>query len=150
MTTYTASTTVAHDVTSAFGFIADPTNLPHYFPRVTAAELVEPQLVRTTAVVDEDRDGDDEPVTSDAWFHADPDNHEIRWGSPGDRNYHGSLSLRPDERQTGVDQTTIELSVTTVSDYPGVQDSLEQALAAITRRLDDIAAGAEPTSSSDG
>lgn len=131
MTTYTATTSVPHDITDTFGFIADPTNLPHYFPRVTAAELVEPELVRTTAVVDEDGDGNDEPVTSDAWFRADDDAHSISWGSPGQSDYRGSLALVQQDGGTRVD-----LSVTTVNDHPGVQESLDEALAAIARRLE--------------
>ncbi|PKW26565.1 SRPBCC family protein [Phycicoccus duodecadis] len=135
MTTYTASTTVTQHVGDTYDFVKDPTNLPHYFPRVTKAELVEPELVRTTAVVDADRDGSDEPVTSDAWFTHDDDAHAISWGSP-ESDYRGGLELTE-----GADGTTIELSITTVHDIPDVQQGLEESLAAIARRLEEISAG---------
>ncbi len=130
MTTYTATTTVPQDITDTFGFIKDPTNLPHYFPRVTKAELVEPEVVRTTAVVDANQDGTEEPVVSDAWFRADDAAHTISWGSP-ESDYQGSLALH--EKDGGTD---VELSVSTVHDIPDVQAGLEESLAAIAARLD--------------
>ena len=132
MTTYTATTTVPQALGDTYAFVKDPTNLPHYFPRVTRAELVEPELVRTTAVVDADQDGSEEPVTSDAWFTHDDAAHAIEWGSP-ESDYRGGLALS----EHG-DETAVELTVTTVHDIPDVQDGLEQALAAIAARLEEI------------
>lgn len=134
MTTYTASTTVTQQVGDTYDFIKDPTNLPYYFPRVTKAELVGPELVRTTAVVDADQDGKDEPVVSDAWFTHDDEAHAIAWGSP-ESDYRGRLELT----EHG-DSTTIELSVSTVHDIPDVQNGLEESLAAIVRRLEEVSA----------
>ena len=131
MTDYTATKTVPYDITDTFEFIKDPANLPAYFPRVTEAHLVEPELVRTTAVVDADQDGSDEPVESDAWFHVDEAAQAISWGSPGESDYHGSLELTESDGQT-----TLELSVTTVHDIPEVQQGLESALDAIAKRLE--------------
>ena len=132
MTTYTATTTVTQHVGDTYDFVKDPTNLPHYFPRVTEAELVGPELVRTTAVVDADQDGSDEPVTSDAWFTHDDEAHAIEWGSP-DSDYRGGLTI-----SEGDGGTTIELTVSTVHDIPEVQQGLEESLAAIARRLGEI------------
>lgn len=139
MTDYTATTTVPYDITDTFGFIKDPTNLPAYFPRVTDAKLVEPELVRTTAIVDADQDGSDEPVVSDAWFHVDEVAHEISWGSPGESDYHGSLALAESDGQT-----TLSLSVTTVHDIPDVQQGLDGALDAIAGRLEAMSNTSDP------
>lgn len=138
MTDYTATKTVPYDITDAFEFIKDPENLPDYFPRMTDAELVEPELVRTTAVVDADQDGDDERVVSDAWFTSDDAEHSISWGSP-DSDYRGSLQL--DE---GDGQTTLRLSLTTVHDIPEVQQSLDDALDKIAERLGALSATDDP------
>lgn len=135
MTTFTASTTVPQDLRDTYAFIQDPTNLPDYFPRVTSAELVEPELVRTTAVVDADQDGDEEPVTSDAWFRSDDAGSSVTWGSP-ESDYHGGLSLSESDGRT-----TIELSITTIHDIPDAQQGLDQALAAIAARLEEISNG---------
>jgi len=139
MTDYTATTTVPYDITDTFGFIKDPENLPDYFPRVSEAHLVEPELVRTTAVVDADQDGDDERVVSDAWFHVDEAAHAITWGSPGESDYHGSLAL---EEVDG--KTKLSLSVTTVHDIPEVQQGLDSALEAIAGRLESLSATDDP------
>lgn len=134
MTTYTASTTVPQSIEDSFAFIENPENLPYYFPRITKATIVGPELVRTTAVIDQDGADDtaDEPVTSDAWFRADNTGHQIEWGSPTNDQYHGSLEV------TETDNTTrLHLSLTTPTDYPGIQESLDEALAAIASKLAD-------------
>ena len=132
----TAPTPVSHDVTDAVDDIADPEHLPEYFPRMTEAHEVESGTVRTTAIVDADQDGSDEKVVSDAWFKADDADHSISWGSPGESDYHGTLRLHDD----GGSGTRIELSLTTPHDFDGMQQGLDDALAAIAGRLDEIAA----------
>lgn len=129
MATYLASTTVPQEIGDTYAYLKDPSNLPDYFPQMVQAEEVEPGLVRTTADVDADQDGDEERVTSDAWFRTDDEAHSVSWGSP-ESDYRGELAL-----SQGQGQTTIELSVTTIHDIPDVQDGLEEALAAIVRRL---------------
>lgn len=133
---YTATTTVSHDVTDAFDYICDPEHLPEYFPRMTEAHEVEAGTVRTTAVVDADQDGTDEKVVSDAWFKVDHSDHSISWGSPGESSYRGTLRLH-DDAGSG---TRIELSLTTPHDFDGMEQSLDESLAAIASRLDEIAA----------
>lgn len=135
MGTYTASTTISGEIADAYTYLKDPANLPDYFPKMVEAKELEPGLVRTIADVDPDRDGDEERVTSDAWFRTDDDAHSIAWGST-ESDYRGELSLTE-----GQDQTTIELSVTTVHDVPDVQDALEESLAAVTRRLQSASTG---------
>lgn len=135
MGTYTARTTVPQEVGDAYAYLKDPSKLPDYFPRMVEAKEVEPGLVRTTADVDADQDGEDERVTSDSWFRTDDDARSVSWGSP-DSDYHGGLVI-----SEGDGETTIELSVTTIHDIPDVQDGLEESLAAIAHRLQAASAG---------
>lgn len=135
MDTHTARTTVPQEVADAYAYLKDPSNLPDYFPRMIQAEEVEPGLVRTTADVDADQDGEDERVTSDAWFRTDDDARSVSWGSP-DNDYRGELRI-----SVGEGESTIELSVSTIHDIPDVQQGLEESLAAIARCLQEAATG---------
>jgi len=134
MTDYTATIDLPQSLDDSFAFIADPRNLPYYFPRITSAELVGPELVRTTAVIDQDGADDDngEPVTADAWFRSDPADHVISWGSPDNDEYHGRLSAEESD-----DVTRLNLTLTTSASYPGIQDSLDEALRSIAAKLAD-------------
>jgi len=134
MTAYTATIELPQSLDDSFAFIADPRNLPYYFPRITSAELVGPELVRTTAVIDQDGADDDngEPVTADAWFRSDPADHVISWGSPDNDEYHGRLSAEESD-----DVTRLNLTLTTSASYPGIQDSLDEALRSIAAKLAD-------------
>ncbi|GAA1624377.1 SRPBCC family protein [Catellatospora bangladeshensis] len=132
MTDYRAEKQIDQDVTDAFTYLSDPANLPQYFPHMKSAKLVAPELVRTTAVVDTDGDGTEEKVTGEAWFHADPDAHEITWGSPGSGDYRGSLKAA--ERDGS---TLLTLLIHTTDDHPGIQEGLDEALNAIAERLAD-------------
>jgi len=134
MTAYTATIELPQSLDDSFAFIADPRNLPYYFPRITSAELVGPELVRTTAVIDPDGANDDngEPVTADAWFRSDPATHGISWGSPDNDEYHGQLSAEESD-----EFTRLNLTLTTPSSYPGIQDSLDEALRSIAAKLAD-------------
>lgn len=134
MTDYTATIDLPQSLDDSFAFIADPRNLPYYFPRITSAELVGPELVRTTAVIDPNGVDDDngEPVTADAWFRSDPANHGISWGSPDNDEYHGRLSAEESD-----DVTRLNLTLTTSASYPGIQDSLDEALRSIAAKLAD-------------
>lgn len=129
-TAYRAEKQIDQDVTDAFTYVSDPANLPQYFPHMTSAKLVAPERVETTAVVDTDGDGDEEQVTGEAWFHADPDAHEITWGSPGSGDYRGSLKAA-----AAGGSTRLTLQIHTTDDHPGIQESLDEALDAIARKL---------------
>ncbi|TFD87020.1 hypothetical protein E3T61_14235 [Cryobacterium lactosi] len=134
MTTYTATISLPQSLDDSFAFMADPRNLPYYFPRITSAELVGPELVRTTAVINTDGadDASGEPVTADAWFRSDPAKHEISWGSPDNDEYHGTLVA-----EQGESSTRLHLTLATSASYPGIQDSLDEALTSIAAKLAD-------------
>ena len=127
MTTYTATRPIDGDTDAYFAYIADPENLPQYFPHMVSAHSQPDGTVETTAHVDTDRDGEEETVTSDARFDADFAAREIRWSAPGPHDYSGSLRL---------DDDTAHLTIDTSEDIPGIQQALDDALAAIAENLE--------------
>ncbi|WP_348789918.1 hypothetical protein [Leifsonia sp. NPDC080035] len=126
MTTYTATRPLDGNADEYFAYIADPENLPAYFPHMVSARSQPDGTVETTARVDTDRDGEEETVTSDARFDADYAAREIRWSAPGPNDYSGSLRL---------DDDTAHLTIDTTEDIPGIQLALEDSLAAIAENL---------------
>lgn len=126
MTTYTATHPIDGDADEYFAYIANPENLPAYFPHMVSAHSQPDGKVQTTAQVDTDRDGEEETVTSDARFDADYAAREIRWSAPGPNDYSGSLRL-----QDGAAHLTID----TTEDVPGIQQALDDSLAAIAENL---------------
>jgi hypothetical protein len=126
MTTYTATKPIDGDTDAYFSYIADPENLPQYFPHMVSAHERPDGTVETTAHVDTDRDGQEETVTADARFDADFAAREIRWSAPGPHDYSGSLRIA---------DGAAELTIDTTEDVPGIQQSLEDALDAIAANL---------------
>ena len=126
MPTYTAKRPLDGDADAYFDYVSDAENLPKYFPRMTEAHDVGDGMVETTAHVDADQDGKDENVTSEAKFDVDDASRTITWSSPGEHDYHGSLKLTDDG---------VELTIHTTAEYPGIQDSLDDALATIAANL---------------
>src|SRR6478735_1027081 len=122
MPTYTATRPLDGDAELYFDYIADPENLPKYFPRMTEAHELPDGKVETTAQVDTDRDGQDETVSSEAEFDVDRAAREVRWSAPGPHEYHGSLRLTDD---------AAELSIHTTHEHDGIQQALEESLEAI-------------------
>lgn len=130
MPAYTAQRTIDGDAEAYFDYVAEPTNLPKYFPRMSEAHLTGDGKVETTAQVDADQDGHDETVTSDVDFDVDRSSHTITWSAPGDHDYSGSIHL---------DDDRVELTIRTTSEFPGLQGSLDKALDAIARNLEELA-----------
>lgn len=126
MPTYTATRPLDGDADEYFDYIADPENLPAYFPRMTEAHELPDGKVETTAHVDADQDGTDETVTSEAEFDLDRAAREVTWSAPGPHDYHGSLKLTDDG---------VELTIHTTSEFPGMQEALDGSLAAIAENL---------------
>src|SRR4051794_5451601 len=97
MTQFERSIDLATDADAAFELLADVRNLPRYFDAITSAEPVDGgHAVHVTAAVG------GAPRDSDAWFEADQASRTIRWGSEGDNQYHGELTIAPSpDRSTG-------------------------------------------------
>lgn len=126
MPTYTARRPVAGDPEAYFDYVADPTHLPDYFPRMIRATRTNDGKVETVARADADQDGTDETVSAEAEFSADRSTHTIFWAARGENDYHGSLTLTRDGAT---------LRIHTHSDFDGFQQALEDALDTIARNL---------------
>jgi DNA-binding HxlR family transcriptional regulator len=70
-----------------FDYLSDVGNLPHYFAAMKSAEPGEGNEVHTVAEVDGHR------VEGDAWFTAEDGSRSMRWGSEGENDYAGELSV---------------------------------------------------------
>ncbi len=55
---------------------------------------------------------------------------EISWGSPDDDHYSGGFAV-----EEVADGTRLRLAIRTSASYPGIQESLEEALTSIAARL---------------
>jgi hypothetical protein len=127
MTTYThtAEADVAAD--TLFGFLADPRNLPRYFPQMTAAEPEGGETVHVEAEVHGDH------VEGDAWVRQDEPARRLLWGAEGPDDYHGELQV--DELEPGRSRITVSLHSVREANDDEVQSGLEQTVAALTQTV---------------
>jgi len=125
MTTYshTADADVPADV--LFSFLADPRNLPRYFPQMTAAEPEGGETVHVEAEVHGHH------VEGEAWVRPDESARRLAWGAEGPDDYHGELQV--DELEPGRSRITVALHSVREADGGEVQQGLEQAVAALAQ-----------------
>ena len=141
MADHSAETIVGADPDAVFDYLADVSHLPEYFPMMTAAEKVPGEdAVRTTAVLTPEVDGEprgegDRTVHGEAWFRTDADARRIAWGSEGSSDYHGEIRVEADG-----EGSRISLLIHSEQDHDGIDEGLEQSLAAI---VDQVGAGTE-------
>ncbi|RKT55288.1 SRPBCC family protein [Saccharothrix australiensis] len=108
-----------------FDFLAEPKNLPRYFPELTEVDPVGGDRVHVEA------DLGDRHVAADGWLRVDRDRRTLSWGTPGETDYHGELSV------TGQDAGRSEIVVTLHTERAGgpeIQRSLEEAVAVLAHR----------------
>ncbi|HEU5126745.1 MAG TPA: SRPBCC family protein [Glycomyces sp.] len=125
MTTYThtADADVAAD--TLFGFLAEPRNLPRYFPQMTAAEPEGGESVHVEANVHGDH------VEGEAWVRPNPAERRLEWGAEGPDDYHGELLV--DELAPGRSRITVSLHSVREAAGAEVQDGLERTVAALAQ-----------------
>jgi uncharacterized protein YndB with AHSA1/START domain len=123
MTTYTHTAEADVPADTLFGFLADPRNLPRYFPQMTAAEPEGGETVHVEAEVHGHH------VDGDAWVRPDQAARRLEWGAEGPDDYHGELQV--DEVEPGRSRITVSLH--SVREAPGdeVQSGLEQTVATL-------------------
>ncbi|HEY7596768.1 MAG TPA: SRPBCC family protein [Actinophytocola sp.] len=133
MTTYThtAEADVPADV--LFRFLAEPRNLPRYFPQMTAAEPEGGDVVHVAAEVH------GEHVEGEAWLHTRGMERRLEWGAEGPDDYHGELQV--DDLEPGRSRITVSLHSVREAGGDEVQRGLEEAVAALTQAA---AADADP------
>src|SRR5262245_58192830 len=101
MTTYTHTADADIPADVLFRFLADPQNLPRYFPQMTAAEPEGGETVHVEAEVH------GKHVEGEAWVRPDEAARRLSWGAEGPDDYHGAL--RVDEVEPGRCRITVEL-----------------------------------------
>lgn len=130
MADFSDSTSVSADPQRLFDFLADVSNLPRYFARMTDARSGDGEEVKTTA-----RMPDGQEVRGDAWFIVDEDQKRIRWGSEGDSDYHGSLEVTADD---GSSRVEVHLHTERVAaDDSEVPEGLRSTLTQIKQLVED-------------
>jgi hypothetical protein len=125
MTTYTHSAEADIAPDQLFGFLADPRNLPRYFPQMTAAEPEGGDTVHVEAQVHGDR------VSAEAWVRPDEHTRRLEWGAEGPDDYHGELKV--DEVAPGRSRITVSLHSVREAEGGEVQQGLEQTVAALAQ-----------------
>lgn len=100
-----------------FDHLSDVRNLPRYFQGMTSAEPVPGDAVRVTA-----RLPDGSTRSMEAWFKVDAQARRLDWGSEGESDYHGWLTLEP----VGDHRALVTVGLTTPDDEapPGLADTL--------------------------
>ena len=131
---YERSTTVAAPPGVLFDYLSDVGNLPHYFAAMKTAEPGEGNEVHTVAEVDGHR------VEGDAWFTAEGGSRSMRWGSEGENDYAGELSVAGDGDGSRV---TVKLH-SSHGEPEKIESGLEETLAAIKRNVEGNADPAAP------
>ena len=130
MADYERTHDVETDAARVYELLSDVTNLPRYFPAITAAEPVDGgDAVQTTAVIDPP-DQPEQEVHGEAWFRTDDDAQRLEWGSEGENDYHGSLTVTPNGSGA-----TLTLQLHSETDHEGVDASIDETLEKIDSLL---------------
>lgn len=130
MPSYTRTTKIDVDEDTAYAYLSKAENLPEYFPRITEVNKKSGDEVETTAVIDPPGEPE-QTVHGTAWFKTDDEAHKVEWGSEGENHYHGELDFDPD----GDAASTLRLTLSTESDHPGIEESIDETLATISKKL---------------
>lgn len=129
MGNFTGHTTVTASAESVFAYLADVSNMPSYFSRMTSARAGDGEEVHTTAKMP-----DGTEVEGEAWFRVDADAHRIEWGSEGPNDYHGHVDVTSDADRSSVE---VHLHTTRVEDGNAeVQDGVRETLSNIKRLVE--------------
>jgi uncharacterized protein YndB with AHSA1/START domain len=141
MAHHEVSTTVDVAPNILFEYLSDVQNLPNYLPRMTGVHETEPlpenaqgaearrpkePVHHEVEVTAEEPSG--QSVRSEAWIDVVEENRTLRWGAPGDSDYHGELEVG--FVADGTAQLTVRLD-TEHPDDPAIDDELRKAVEGI-------------------
>jgi carbon monoxide dehydrogenase subunit G len=104
-----------------FDYLSDVEHLPEYFPMITSARATG-GAVQTTAVI-EPPGQEKQKVEGEAWFTVADGERRLTWGSEGDNDYHGEISVEPDG-----DGSAVTFSLHTEADHDGIDDGIDDTL----------------------
>jgi len=125
MTTYTHTADADIPADVLFKYLADPRNLPRYFPQMTAAEPEGGDSVHVEAEVHGHH------VEGEAWVRPDKSARRLAWGAEGPDDYYGELQV--DELEAGRSRITVALHSVREAEGGEVQEGLEQTVAALAQ-----------------
>lgn len=91
MSEYIHSITIEAPPKEVFDYISDVDNLPDYIPTVRSAEPEKNNQVRLQG------EAAGHHYDSGGFFHVDEENMRVEWGSQENKNYSGSLIVKPNE-----------------------------------------------------
>ena len=114
MPDYSAETDVHAPADAVFRYIADVKNLPKYLPTVHSAAPQQGERVQVEGTANK------HDYSSDGWFKADNGARTVTWGSDGENDYHGKMSVTGDGSRSHVKVTI------TFSPKPEVAQSMEK------------------------
>jgi hypothetical protein len=146
MAHHEASTTVDVAANILFDYLADIQHLPQYLPRLTGVHPTAPtppeaqglearqprQPVHHEVEVTADEPSG-QTVRSEAWIDVVEENRSLRWGAPGDHDYHGELDV--EFVADGTSNLTIRLD-TSHPATPAIDEELRHALDTIKTTLE--------------
>jgi hypothetical protein len=143
MADYEASKTVDVASNVLFDFLSDVERLPEYLPQVDQAHLLhegpppsepyqlpEPSETGVEQVAVDVRPDDEHQVHEKAWIKVVQHGRKLRWGAPGEHDYHGELDV--DFIADGTSRVTVRLH-TEHAGGPDVERQLEETLATIKK-----------------
>jgi hypothetical protein len=120
MTTYTHTAEASLPADDLFRYLAEPSNLPRYFPQMTAADPQGGDSVHVEAEVH------GKHVEGDAWVHPRGMERRLEWGAEGPDDYHGELQVD----DLAPDRSRITVTLHSVREASGdeVQRGLEETV----------------------
>lgn len=148
MAHHEASTTIDVAPNILFDYLSELDNLPKYLPRLGDVHRTEPrpgeaqglEARRPKQAVHEDVEVTAEApsrreVHKDAWIEIVEENRSLRWGAPGEHDYHGELDV--DFVADGTSRLTVRLDTK--------HDSGDEIDRALDNALDGIKSSLEGT-----
>lgn len=114
MPAYSDQTDVQAPADAVFRYVADVKNLSKYLPTVHRAEPEAGERVRVEGTANHHE------YTSDGWFKTDEATKTVTWGSDGENDYSGKMSVSGDGSRAQV-KVTINYSP-----KPDVAKSMEE------------------------
>ena len=128
MAEYTGTTTIDVSAATLFAYLANPENLPEYFPRLTSTHRTTDDQIAVTARI-KTEDGQTRDVAGEAWLKVTRADQTLTWGSSGPDNYSGTLDLAP------IDDRSCRLRVTITTDHcdDHIQTGVDETVSGIKR-----------------
>ena len=114
MAEYSDRIDVAAPADAVFAFISDIRNLPKYLPTVNGAHA------HSTDRVEVDGTANGHQYASTGWFKSDPATRLMSWGSDGQNDYAGKMTVQGDGQASQV-ECTLRFSPT-----PEIKDAMDK------------------------